>query len=621
MRHVALLFITLLALGCPSGGGDDDDDATARDDDDSAAPADDDDSAEPPTPPDTGTGVPCTEPAATQCVGDSHQECIDGYWRVLDACEDAICDADLGCVDCVPEVDWCEGQQAWGCSALGESELLDTCTGSDQCVSGACVTQCRLAEERESYLGCEFFAVTSSNFLDAAFDQDFAVVVANPAGGSSATVEIHRGASLVATEQVPSGETRAIELPMVLELKDAWESVQLADGAYEVVSSEPVAAYQFNPLHFELNSQLGYTNDASLLLPAHSLDLEYRTVNRATFASTTTDGSLYVVDGVVPGKFDVVATEDGTTVTVESAGRTGEGTPAAMDVGDTVTVTLDRGDVLQVMSEIPTMSGANDECLSLGYEQATHTCGNNNHLTCQFCTMPDTDLTGTRITASAPVATFSGSRCTYVPFDRPTCDHLEDMVPPLSTWGQEVVLTAPLDPDGTDVITRLVRVLADEDATDVSFNPPVHPDTTLDAGEWLEFESDEDFVVQATQRMLVTEFLASHSNRNGSTLGDPSMVIAVPTEQFRSTYSLLTPTTFTSDHANVAAPTGVEVRVDGSLITAWEPVGATGWSVARIDLDEGVHELESVSAFSVVGYGYAEYASYAYPGGLNLGRL
>jgi len=57
---------------------------------------------------------------------------------------------------------------------------------------------------------------------------------------------------------------------------------------------------------------------------------------------------------------------------------------------------------------------------------------------------------------------------------------------------------------------------------------------------------------------------------------------------------------------------------------SWSPIGQTGWAVARLALegkDDGDHLLTSPQPFGVQVYGYGQYTSYWYPGGLNLDPL
>jgi hypothetical protein len=75
-------------------------------------------------------------------------------------------------------------------------------------------------------------------------------------------------------------------------------------------------------------------------------------------------------------------------------------------------------------------------------------------------------------------------------------------------------------------------------------------------------------------------------------------------------------------YVDVVGPTGVRVALDGApVLTAFTPIGATGFGVARVRLgagQDGAHVLASSApvGIQVMGYGFA--TSYQYPGGLNL---
>ena len=85
-----------------------------------------------------------------------------------------------------------------------------------------------------------------------------------------------------------------------------------------------------------------------------------------------------------------------------------------------------------------------------------------------------TDLTGTRITSDKPIQVISGHQCSYVPYDEGACDHLEESMVPTESLSTNYVVTAPLirPEDGDPFIKgRMVRVIATEDDTSVSYDP------------------------------------------------------------------------------------------------------------------------------------------------------
>ena len=68
--------------------------------------------------------------------------------------------------------------------------------------------------------------------------------------------------------------------------------------------------------------------------------------------------------------------------------------------------------------------------------------------------------------------------------------------------------------------------------------------------------------------------------------------------------------------------TDAEIFLDSERVDSWEPIPGTDLQVARVRVASGAHRLESVSdvGFGITSYGYAQYTSYLYPGGMNFLR-
>src|SRR5699024_3059198 len=172
---------------------------------------------------------------------------------------------------------------------------------------------------------------------------------------------------------------------------------------------------------------------------------------------------------------------------------------------------------------------------------------------------PVEDLTGTLVEASAPVSVFGGHSCVYVPFTSPACDHLEDQLFPLETWGQRFIL-APLKlrqpaeaAEGTRESTTW-KFLARENNTriDVGVNlnrphvlgpvdqgvapcaefAPSEDDAkagifVLNSGQTCEFGTRDLLVAEASQPVMVGAFLSGQDSVTtnadwGAHAGDPS---------------------------------------------------------------------------------------------------
>jgi hypothetical protein len=104
--------------------------------------------------------------------------------------------------------------------------------------------------------------------------------------------------------------------------------------------------------------------------------------------------------------------------------------------------------------------------------------------------------------------------------------------------------------------------------------------------------------------------------------GDPSESFSTAVEQYRTRYLFLAPDDYDVSFADVVAPIGAQLTLDGAPVTAaLDPIGGRGFGVARINLGPGLagaHELISNKRIGLQVIGYGSYTSYQYPGGLDL---
>jgi hypothetical protein len=152
------------------------------------------------------------------------------------------------------------------------------------------------------------------------------------------------------------------------------------------------------------------------------------------------------------------------------------------------------------------------------------------------------DPTGVMITSTAPGAVWGGHNCTFVPYNSWACDHLEEQMFPLETWGKRflVGLTRQISPGNTE--TNVIRILASENNTLISFDPPsVAAPVTLNMGEFYEFlpPPNTHFEVTSTEAILIGKFTVGQDYA-GNPTGDPAFGLVVPTEQYRSEYNFTT---------------------------------------------------------------------------------
>ncbi|MCC6523185.1 MAG: IgGFc-binding protein [Polyangiaceae bacterium] len=524
-------------------------------------------------------GAPCPE-GTLVCEGTLARTCDGngGFTTTVDCAPD-ICVPGLGCAVCVPGSAACNGSSSEVCAPDGSGYLTTFCD-PDQGVTcnpntGKCVGACAPEALSRSYIGCDYYPTVTSNVVSST-PFYFAVIVSNTTS-NPANVLVTRGAATVATTTVAASSVAVVQLPWVDTLKNNTTTVLVPSGAYRLRTDQPVTVYQYNPLQYTLQSQYSYTNDASLLLPVNAWTGEYRTAARQTLSTG------------LPGFIAITASEDGTTVSL-SPGPMGGGVSAGAGISATGdgTATLNRGDVLEVFS-----GGSADPG----------------------------DMSGSLVSADKPVQVIGGHTCTYLPDPVCCCDHIEETVPPVAALGTRYLVTPPIVAAGGNPVQQVVRFIATADNTTLTYDPPQPgaPTDIAQAGGFVELvNSTADFEVEASSRIIAVQYMEGQQSVG---MGDPAMTLAVPVQQYRTSYLFHAPTNYEASFVNVTAPTGTAVTLDGAPVVGFVPIGGSGYSVARVALSNagsGDHTVDAPEAVGVSVYGYGQYTSYWYPGGQNV---
>lgn len=311
---------------------------------------------------------------------------------------------------------------------------------------------------------------------------------------------------------------------------------------------------------YGLNQQTA-TTDAFLALPTDILGLEYIAM------------SYYGLSvEYEPSQIAVVGAYDNTDVTITPS-NAADGRAA----GVPYTIRLNRGDTYEVRG-----SGT-------------------------------ADLTGTIVTATAPVALMSGVQCVNVPVGYWACDHIVEMMPPVATWGKSF-LTVPL-------ATRLkgdpYRIVASQDNTKVYINGALA--ATINRGRFFEKILTARSQIEASAPVLVSQYSAGQDF--DGVVSDPFMMLIPPTEQFLNQYTFSTPASgFTKNYVNVVVPTSSvsSLVLDGTPVNAalFSPVGTSGFSGGQVYINLGSHNISGDVPFGIYVYGFGSYDSYGYPGGM-----
>lgn len=597
-RRTPFLLATVVALGCSEPAGFTGADAGARSD----ARLD--------------TGGACGA-----CAGRLYTPCnADGSPGATVTCE-GVCAPGIGCAACLPGRAVCVGNEVRACGDVGApGELRERCE-LDQgfvCREGACVSACRLAETQPSNVGCEFWAVDldQQDALNDPASGPWGVALSN-VGESPARVTIEVNAAPVGQPTravtviemtVDPGSLRPVALP-TRELDCgarpndyASPGTCLSSNAYRIRSTSPIIVYQYN-----LFSN-AFSNDASLLLPATSLGRVYRAIGwpagHPVRLGSLIDRAYVTVVGVRPN----------TRVTVRPTWRIRGNPPiAATAAGGEIVVTLGPFDVLNIETDDGVFG---DDLRTMS------------------------DLSGTSVVASEPVAVFTGVESAGAPggvIDLPeppggasSCclDHLEEQMFPVESIGTRyVVPRSPVRSTGGYREPDILRFVGAAEAATVTTSLPAPFDSfTLQPGEVRTTWTRDNAVVTSDRPVIVGQVLVSNGHVEGPSIGDPSLTVFPPVDQFRADYIVLAPGSWDQTWAVVVAEPGAAVALDGIAPSGCvvEPAGSlsgVSYETRRCPLGPGVHRFTGERPFGVVIYGYGAAGSYAFVGGADVRRI
>lgn len=570
-----------------------------------------------PAPDDAGTppedAGPSCHPGRTACDVYTFYRCAeDGRSREDELLCEGGCHPVDGCVECEPGARRCEDGVSRVCTSERRWALVRDCNewGSSCGFGGVCEDACGVAEQNRLNVGCVFYPVPLANYqqLDRSLF-DFRIAVANPSDGP-ANVVVRRGTRRVEAVTIAPGRMELLTLPWMAGQSDGFpsgvfEGLRMADGVYRLTSDRPVTVFQFNPFEYQASSgEKAYTNDASVLYPSHALTGDYVV------------SSFEPLGGEAPGYVAIAAIDPARTkVQVTSpialaADR--DGSWARVDAGGELELTLEPGEIVYLVPELPPL--CNPEVPEYGR-----------------CAGPEHDPTGVRIHADHPVLAFGGHTCANVPSTAGTCDHLEEQLAPIETLGSRFT-SAPLIAPGSGH-RNLVRVVAAFDETTIESDPPLEFETPsgplegpLEAGQWAQAFVTEAFTLETSEPAVVAQYILGAGDPPvRSPAGDPSLTILVPEEQYHHAYTFATPSSYRraaggQSYVLLIREPGAGVRLDGREVAGpWTRVGERELKV--VEVEGGIHHLESDADIGAVVYGLGKDTSYAYPAGLDLERI
>ena len=519
-------------------------------------------------------------------------------------------------ITCTPNEKICDGYTAYKqCNNDGNAYLETVnCPSSQgsgelmQCYNGICKDECTIAAEKRSYMGCEYYAVDLDNGKGIFRNDEsqtphyFSIIVSNPSTSTASVIITDNNGYSVSRDVAPNAiEIFEMDTLTYLgthtdsgrtfhEWKDNHQIIATAKGSnysYNIKSNLPIIAYQFSPLGGSSN----YSNDASMLIPITAYDKEYRMMSwehwKDDFSATMT----------------IIAKEDNTEVNVNFSAPT----RAATDIpeqatGNNYSVTLSKGETIQFASK----SG---------------------------------DLSSSFISANKEIGVFGGHSCTNIPNDKAACDHIEEQLFPINTWGSHYIIVKT-KVRGSEA--DYYKIVTTEASTHITFNPPITakisngstvtlPGTTIrDAGTVTTFSTKDSFELISSKPLSIGQFIVSQQavsiNPLDNPTGDPAFIMQVPVEQYRDNYLFLVPDTYAENYVTIVASPTTEgnppiVNLDNTAISSGDFIAIGNYYYTIKPLSSGTHSINSVNHIGISVYGYDQYVSYGYPGGLDLRNI
>jgi len=264
------------------------------------------------------------------------------------------------------------------------------------------------------------------------------------------------------------------------------------------------------------------------------------------------------------------------------------------------------------------------------------------------------ELVGSIVISNKPTSIFGGNSCADIPINGAACDTLWQQIPSYDQWGSEYVGVGYRQRTASPHELMPYRIVAAHDGTRLDYDPMIPPGapTEMNAGDVATFPVgvNEPFVVR-TQDAQHPIYMAAYMQGGAGgyygtqsllNMGDPEFVNVVPAGQWLSAYSFYADTTY--EETSLVVIRGKQrgkfedVWLEcADTLEGWTPIGTRGdYEFVRVDLQRnggpgqsfgdkvcqtGLHRMKSDGPFTATIWGWAQSASYAYPGGMALRKL
>ena len=359
----------------------------------------------------------------------------------------------------------------------------------------------------------------------------------------------------------------------------------LAQGIY-VESDDPISVYA---LHTN-----GSSSDATVIYPVNTLGTEYYALTHEASGDP-----LLVQVGLLPAaEFKIIATEDNTDIEVIPKAETKQGNLPNVPF----TITLNKGESYLIKAKY-------------------------------FLEGEEGDLTGSKITATKPIAVFSGNIRSRVDSDWVGSNHHFEQLPSIETWGTSFIALPDVIGTTTPVLRSASRfkMIAQKDGTIITISQDPNSPITLNAGEFYQLNPQANNTprsIKSTAPILVGQL--STSNYDPATVwGDSYFIILAPNEQTVKNINFDAMSTFRINEYHLSVLTKTSnvnnILLDGVNSLSFVPITGTAYSYARYILNTGTHNLNNSNptndGFVAYVYGHGLSESYGYSIGNSLNNL
>jgi gliding motility-associated-like protein len=442
----------------------------------------------------------------------------------------------------------------------------------------------------QSNKGTEFWTAFMAHNNGVTNQNNGARMVLYITSDKSTSGKVEIGGTLLQSFTVTAGQVTFINIPSSAYLASFGK---FTNNGIHITSVNPISVYAHI---YALN-----VSGATLLLPVNAMGKEYLSLNYTQISNAPPGAPAY-------STFDIVATEDNTTVSVTPSTDLSDGSPANVAFN----ITLNKGEVYQALAA--------------------------------------SDLTGTKIqsvsTITEPckkIAVFSGSTRigigTKVAGKDFSSDNLFQQVYPTSAWGKSYV-TTPLKSRRFDVY----RVVLSDPNTTVTVNGAVLDPSVFVNGLYYEFKSTTANIISGNKAIQVVQYSPTQNQNIDGTIGDgdigdPEMIFLSPVEQGLDHVTLYSTGYYRiqQSYVNVVMPTVAvaSFTIDGvNYAQNFISIPNSPYSYAAIDvssgpqlgdntvsLTAGTHTMNASVPFNAIAYGFGSTESYGYGAGVNLQDL